>query len=61
MEEVDVSQKVELPEEICKDDFLYKFHKKFELMKDRNKWQLSDGLYVEDQLYKFGIKCCYEQ
>lgn len=61
MEEVDILQKDELPEDICKGDFLYKSHEKFELMKDSNKWQLSDGFYVEDQLHEFGIKRCYAQ
>ncbi|KAG2237696.1 hypothetical protein INT48_009634 [Thamnidium elegans] len=41
-------------------DFLQTFHSKFLLMKNDKKWMLSDGTYVEDKLYNFGMHCSFE-
>ncbi|KAL0077835.1 hypothetical protein J3Q64DRAFT_1641223 [Phycomyces blakesleeanus] len=29
-------------------------------MRNEEKWELSDGVYVEDVLYKFGMRCSFE-
>lgn len=37
------------------------FKKKFEAMNTENKWQLREGVYVEDLMYEFGKNCDFEK
>lgn len=38
-----------------------KFTGEFQKLENDKKWDLSTGKIVEDELYKFGMKCRYEQ
>lgn len=40
--------------------FLQTFRDKFLSMSNDKKWMLSDGTYVEDKMFNFGMKCTYE-
>ncbi|KAI7858041.1 hypothetical protein BDC45DRAFT_349037 [Circinella umbellata] len=40
--------------------FLKEFTTAYEKMDDEYKWTLSTGKVVEDILYSYGSKCCYE-
>ncbi|KAI9024354.1 hypothetical protein CLU79DRAFT_102917 [Phycomyces nitens] len=36
------------------------FKKSFDLMDPQKKWEISKGVFVEDKMYAFGLKCAYE-
>ena len=38
-----------------------KYEKSYAKLDDSNKWVLTTGTVVEDALYKFGLRCKYEQ
>ena len=38
-----------------------KYQETFEEMKNEKKWDLGNGVYVEDLVYKYGANCNYEQ
>jgi hypothetical protein len=44
-----------------KDALMDEFTRKFKAMKDDQKWVLTDGMIVEDELFKFGLECSYGQ
>ena len=51
----------ETPTENLEEVDLVKFKRIYEKMEDQKKWILSSGKVVEDELYKFGIRCKHEQ
>ena len=46
--------------QMSEEDF-NKFTKAFQKLEDSKKWVLTSGKVVEDELYKFGMRCNYEQ
>ncbi|CAI2193859.1 18317_t:CDS:2, partial [Funneliformis geosporum] len=52
----DEVERVQMSEE----DF-NKFTKVFQKLENKKKWVLTSGKVVEDELYKFGMRCNYEQ
>ena len=40
---------------------LNKFTEAFQKLENKKKWVLTSGKVVEDELYKFGMRCNYEQ
>lgn len=56
MTDNDEVEQVQMSEE----DF-NRFTKAFKNLENEKKWVLTSGKVVEDELYKFGMRCNYEQ
>ncbi|KAI8142738.1 hypothetical protein BJV82DRAFT_579321 [Fennellomyces sp. T-0311] len=57
-----ISSSIASKEESCQltHEAKAEFEQKFKAMKDDKKWKLRDGVYVEDVMYKFGMKSTHE-